>query len=476
MAQVRPGVVVSVQENPTPSSIPLDTGTWFVVGTSDQGPANTPTLVFSLDDFINRFGARQSYSVLYDAIETFFQEGGSQVYVSRIVGPAATTGTKNLLDSGAGISLVASALGPGAFSANIKVGVVAGSGSNFQIQVTDGSGTLLEQSYDLPDQQSAVNWSASSNYIRIAIGATALNPAVVSPGVLSTGNDQRGSITDTERQAAIDAFGGGGYGPGQVSYPGNTSSTMFVALKTHAEGHNRVALLDLPDSGTPATIESAAAVTTSRFAAAFCPWVKVPGITAGTTRTVPPSALVAGCIARNDPVNGQDSPAAGVNGQARFAIDITQIDFTDTQRTDLNSKGCNVIRRMFGGIRIYGWRSLVNPITDSAWIDFGNSRLFVGIAAELSAVGEDYVFSKLNDGIIQQYNAALTGICLTHYTAGDLYGTTPNEAFAVDTGAQVNTPTTLANNELHAVVRLRMSPFAEYVELKIVKRSITQAV
>ena len=89
-------------------------------------------------------------------------------------GPAPTTGTKNLLDSGAGVSLIVNAIGPGAWSANYKVGVVAGTaGGAFQIQVSDASNNILEQSGDLLTQGAAVAWSAYSNYVRIVLGATA---------------------------------------------------------------------------------------------------------------------------------------------------------------------------------------------------------------------------------------------------------------------------------------------------------------
>src|SRR5262252_4509885 len=101
----RPGVAVSILVLPSPISIPLDTGTWFALGLTDRGPANNPALIQSLDQFNTVFGARQSYSVLYDAVETFFREGGARAYISRVVGPAATSGTKALNDAGAAVSL-----------------------------------------------------------------------------------------------------------------------------------------------------------------------------------------------------------------------------------------------------------------------------------------------------------------------------------------------------------------------------------
>ncbi len=473
----RPGVIVSLLEQATPVSISIDTGTWFAAGTTDRGPSNVATKIQSLDQFTTLYGARQSYSVLYDAVETYFREGGQNVYIGRVVGPAATSGFLNLNDASAAVSLVATALGPGAWSANYKVGVVAGGGAGtFQIQVTDINNVILEQSSDLANQGAAVAWSQYSNYIRITVGASANNPQNVAPAVMSAGNDQRASITDNEWANALLLFSAS-LGPGQVSEPGRTSAVAHGQLKTHAEANGRVYLADLPDSATVATLLSSAADSSSRFGAAFAPWVVVPGITVGTVRVVPPSAFIAGVIARNDPSYGSNMPAAGNLGQALFATDLSQVDWTDANRTSLNSGAVNVIRRMFGGIRNYGWRSLTNPTSDASWVDFGNARLYMDLAAELNLVGENFMFNEIdgqNGTTITGFHDALVGQLMQHYNADEFFGDTAEQAFAVDVGPSVNTLQTIANNELHAVCRIKMAPFAEQVVIQIVKRQVTQ--
>lgn len=474
----RPGVAVSLLELATPVSLSVDTGTFFAVGTTDRGPATAATLVQSLDQFVNLYGARQSYSVLYDSIENYLREGGQRVYIARVVGPAATTGSKTLNDGVASPSLVANAIGPGAWSANYKVGVVAGvGGGTYQIQVTDASNAILEQSSDLPDQGSAVAWSQYSNYIRITLGASALNPVVIAPAAMSAGNDQRATITDTEWATALALFLPQ-LGPGQVAAPGRTTSVAHNQLKTHAEANNRVYLADLPDSGTLATLQSSAADSLSRFGAAFAPWIVIPGVTTGTVRVVPASSTIAGLVARNDPALGSNSPAAGNNGQTLYSLDLSQPDWTDAQRTTLNGSGVNVIRRMFGGVRVYGWRALTNPSTDPSWIDFANGRFYMDLAAELNLVGENFMFLEIdgqNGHTISEFHDALASTMLDHWNAGELFGDTAADAFAVDTGPSVNTLITIANNELHAVVRVKMAPMAEYVVIQVVKRQVTQA-
>src|SRR4029077_20945156 len=129
----------------------------------------------------------------------YFREGGSNAYVARVVGPAAVTASKNLLDGSAAISLVASALGPGSSGNNTKVGVRAGTaGGSFVIFVQDVSNTEVETSPDCLTQGAAVNWALNSNYIRLTIGASALNPAVVAASALAGGNDDRNNIVDAQ--------------------------------------------------------------------------------------------------------------------------------------------------------------------------------------------------------------------------------------------------------------------------------------
>lgn len=475
----RPGTTVTLIDTPGTVSIPTDTSTWFAVGLTDRGPT-TPKLVLSLDQFVTIFGTRQTYSVLYDSVEEFFREGGNECYITRVVGPSATVGTRNLLDAGAGVSLVVSAIGPGAWSANYKVAVYAATGG-YGIQVLDTANNVLEDSGALVDQNSAVQWANTSNYIRIALGATALVPAVVAATALSAGADDRLNITDTQWLNALNTFTSD-LGPGQVSAPGQTTATRYSQLINHANLNNRVAIIDLTDSGSSSTLTGAlpAKNTSTRMVAAFAPWVVIPPTGVGTTRVVPPSAMVAGLIAANDPVNGANSPAAGKNGISNYVVGLSQAAWDDATRSVLNNAGVNVIRNLGGSIRVYGWRSLADPVADQNWLGFGNSRLYVELVAELQAVAENFVFEEIdgqNGVTVNTFHDALAAVLNEHWNSRrDLFGDTPDSAFFVDTGPTVNTLATIAALELHATIQVRMSPMAEWVQLKVVKRQTTDAI
>jgi len=487
----RPGTSVVVQSLPTPRSAPTDTGTWFVVGQTDAGPL-TPQPVRSLADFTRIFGSRVAAlsATLYDSLDTYFNEGGNLAYVTRVVGPTPVVASHNLLDGSAGTSLVAKAKGPGAGSDtthgnSLKVAVLAGTVSGFRIQVQASDATVLETSGDLTVQQDAVNWSVYSNYIDITLGASALVPAVAAAASLTGGTDDKANIVDASYLISLNNIGFN-LGPGQVSVPGRTSDTGHTQLTAHAQANNRVALLDLPDTATTATLTASGVAArgggNSQYGAAFTPWVQVPGIVSGTVRTVPPSAFIAALCARNDASdNNPNEACAGDNGVANYVTGISQTIFDNdpATRQTLSLSSVNVIRNIPGGVKNYGWRSLVDPAGSlSTWVNFGNCRLAMSILADADVIAEDNVFSQIDGAGVEigHFNGQLTAMMMDYYQVGALYGVSPADAFYVDTSDAVNTPTTISNNELHAIINVKMSPFAEFVQIAVVKVPITGTV
>lgn len=485
----RPGTQVQVLTSPPPRSAPTDTGSWFVVGLTDQGRVDKPIQIKSMSDFTRLLGGRVAYSSFYDSLDVFFREGGSSAWVSRVVGPAATKATRNLVDNVAAVSLVVNAIGPGAYASAgttaIRVAVIAATaGGVYQIQVYDSLNNILETSGDLTTQQDAVTWSQQSQYVSIVLGASSLVPVVAGANVIGTltgGTDDRASIVDAQWLAALNRFTKD-QGPGNVSAPGRTTDVGHTQLADHAKANNRVAILDAPDTPTQATVTTSAtnAKTTGagQYAAMFWPWVQVPGVVAGTFRTVPPSALVAGKCAAVDPIYGAGTPAAGDLGVSKFGTDLSQPGIDDITRDALNTAGVNDIRLLYNAVTVYGWRSLADPINNPYWVPLSTVRYLMSLAARALDAGQRFVFDVI-DGqghTISAYQGALVALCQADWNAGLIYGLTPGEAFNVDTGPAINTLTVLQGGELRAAISVRPSPFAELVTIQIINVPITQAV
>jgi hypothetical protein len=173
-----------------------------------------------------------------------------------------------------------------------------------------------------------------------------------------------------------------------------------------------------------------------------------------------------------------NEPAAGELGVLRTALDLTQA-YTDAERQTMNANGVNIIRDISGVRKVYGWRTVADPVNDPRWIGLNNSIMHRQIVAEADVVGERFIFRQI-DGqgkLIAEFGASLEGnICLPLFMEGSLYGSTPGEAYKVDIGPSVNTIATIANNELRAVISVRMSPFGEEVIIEIVKYLVTEEI
>lgn len=483
----RPGTQIISRDSAPPRGAPTDTGTWFVAGFTTKGDHENAIEINGMNDYIELLGERTAATAtLYDAAETFFKEGGTSMFVGRVVGPTPVAATANLWDASGStapgdVALAVTAKSVGEWGNSLNVAVTAGDNAGeFKIVVTHDDDGDLETSPSLTDRDAAVAWAEESDYIDIALGASAEDPRVNAAQGLTGGDDDDASIADAQWEAALDLFTRD-LGPGQVSMPGRTTGQAHQDLLDHAEANDRVAILDLADTATKATLTAATAAARAaaegRYGGAFAPWDIVPGVLPGTTRTVPPSARVAGTIARNDNAGeSPNQPAAGNMGIARYATGVTQ-SWSDSDREDLNEAGVNVSRSLYGQVKTYGYRTLVDAETDPVWLNLANAREYMKIAAEANAIAERYVFQQIDGrGLkIAQFEGDLRGMLMAEYRANALYGNTPDEAFNVDVGSTVNTPTSIANGELRAVIGVKLSPYAELVIVEIAKVAITEA-
>lgn len=483
-----PGPVVTQSASPPPRSAPADVGVWFVVGLTEKGSSTAAVEIRSMAEYTRWLGGRVTYGALYDALETFFAEGGARAVVGRVVGPTPVSSSVNVFDQAgstapADVAIVATAKNPGVWGDSLNVEILAGGGAGtFVIVVSHDTLGELERSPDLVDRDAAVTWSQTSDNITITLGASNEDPRVQGPLSLAGGNDDRTNITDAQWLAALNRFAKD-RGPGQVSAPGQATGTRHGQLLDHARLNNRFALLDLTDTNNTTTLLVQAAVNRldvdGRYGAMFTPWAKIPGLTPGTTRTVPYSAVQAGLEARQAGLGrSANEPAAGDDGRARYALALSQDAFTDAQRETLNDQGVNVAIVLFDGVRTYGYRTCVDPYGAlQDWLAMSNARLGMEISSKAYVIAEAFEFKQV-DGAkhrISDYGAALVGMLLPYHRSGALYGATPEDAFIVDVGDSVNTPATIQARELHARLGLKMSPFGERVFVDISKVPLTQA-
>lgn len=469
---MRPHKTVTIAEGSPLGAGGADAGTAFVIGLGHRGPIGSALVSRSLAQWRAAYGDRTDYSVLYDAVETFFREGGSRIVTSRIVGPDAAEASVTI-NSDTDPTLTVTAVEPGQWGNDIEVEIIDGAGDGYVIEVSY-DGTVVERSPELDDNAAAEVWAAQrSSYVTIT-DLEEGNPDLGAES-LSGGTDDRQNITTAEVEEALAAFDRD-YGPGQVLYPGATDASMQGLVNAHARDYDRVALLDGDDVASASALvtdaEALRGADVGRDAALFAPWAVVPGLTLGTTRTVPYSIVQAALMSRLT-ARGENPniAAAGENGVCRWVIGLTQPGWSADDRDALAEAGVNVARVIAGDVRTYGYRTLASEADDPNWISLGASRLAKVIAWQANDAAEKFMFRQI-DGRgrrLSKLAHELQTILSAHYAADALYGETPDDAFEVNVGEAVNPPADLANGRIAAQLRFRVSAFAEWIEITIVK-------
>lgn len=472
----------------------IDTATLFAIGLADRGSTTAPVVLTGMGDYATYLGLRTSAngddnSTLYDALDAYFAIGGSRAVVQRYVGPAAVTASITMLDGSSATVATVRAASPGAWGNTLTYTVQTNSedatipAGSFVV-IVYLSGTEVERSPILADKTALLQWAPStastgqSQYLALTSGASANDPAAVVARALASGAGDRASAGATEWTAAFAKLTPD-LGPGQATFPGATTAAAHAIVQSHANSSNRVALLDGVDTATTATVTGVAATgraaTGNEFSAIFWPWIVIPGLTTGTTRTVSPSVVAAALMARSDNMgNTPNVPAAGDLGDlGSYVLGLSQAAVSDATRGTLNEAGVDVFRPMYGGYRLYGYRTLADPVTNPNWVGLGGSRMYNLLAARLNLAAEAFEFDELSPAKIAEFQGALIGV-LGEYFPGSLFGDTFSDAARVD--VSINTPTYLASNRLGADVAVRISPFAERVPITIRKVSVAEEI
>lgn len=494
------GVSVRTAEIPPAATSLYNTQNAFVVGFTDWGPVGQAVRTTSLGNAASQLGTPSASSNPYaartstcatvlDSLDALYQEDGTAtptVYVARVTHGTPVAATIALAPTAA---VTFTAQYPGAGGNGIYV-ACANSGSSVVITLTDSAGNTLTQSPALSSLAAIVTWAATTGYVTATTSGSTL-PSTVAATAMTGGTDNRGSATLADWQAALATFAST-LGPGQVLAPGQSNTNLsgiWSALAAHAQANNRVAICHMDDNVSAATLITALGSFGTGAAASYAGfWAgnrNLPGIAAGTTRSVGPASVVAGLCARADAQTGNpNTAAAGVAFPLAYATSPTSLvsgapndtySFADLQT--LNAGGINTFQQINGQPCNYGFVSPELTATDQVYWQFNHARLRMFIVAQAQLIGQPYVFAQIDgQGSIQaRFKGDLQAMLQRLYNQGALYGATAQQAFAVDTSSDVNTPATIAAGQLNAAITCSFSYFAQNVQILVNVVPITQA-
>ena len=480
-----PGVYIEDVDRAPARSAPTDTGVLFTVGPALRGPTDTYVEINSMAEKEAVLGGRSDDAAIrlfHDSLETAFQEGLNKAYVVRLTGPSPVKASLALADNVAATVVTITADNPGNSYNGANGGYTATvddlGGGNFSVTLKD-DGVVVAESGSIADKAALLAWLDTVDGVTYTSGASSLDPVEVTDANFTGGDDDHADATDTEQAAAFGLLDKD-LGPGQAALFGGTSDAAHDVVRTHANSTNRVAVIDAADTGVVNTLTTSAdgsrGLDGSRRSGLFAPWLVIPGLTRNTTRTVPHSAALVGRAARNDAAGlNQGEAIAGPKGEYQWVLDVTQV-WSEADRSALNEAGVNIAKVVNGKVQTYGNRTLTDYDTDPLHIEFSGERLLMAIRARAFAIGQRYVFAQLKPENITKYGGELDGLLLDVYRTGALYGETPQDAFRVNVGPDVNPPAQLAAGKLKASIAVRKTPNAEVVEIEVVNVAITEVV
>lgn len=270
-------------------------------------------------------------------------------------------------------------------------------------------------------------------------------------------------------------------GPGQIVAPAIQASADIIAVSEFALDTKRVYLANGPAGASDAALATLADTIIDsgkgRNTALFKDTAIIPGFGGGGTRTVPWSVVEAGLIARNDLLTGNPNlAAAGDQGICVYALGIDD-QASDAEMTTLNGAQVNVARAPANGApRAYGYRTLADLDILPQWFDLGGSRTVMDLLAHSASSSERIMFGQIDStgGLLAKWNGLLATRCLQLLKLGALYGNALT-AFKVDTGPVLNPVSQQAEGRLRAALKLKTSPYAEALDITIIRQPITAA-
>ena len=501
MAYSRPGVYIS--ERLLPSTIPAGVSAnaaGAVVAPFAQGP-EAVTLVTSWYDFTKNFGG---YNVSYPAtfqVAAFFNNGGRELYVKRVLHSDAAAAAVNLVTSAPATVATVTAKNKGADGNNLRVTITAGtvSGTYTLTVYKEGvAGTASDVTNDvlLERYENIVfNDPTSSDFAETVVNLVSSNIVISNSttGTIVSGTYPltSGSNGTTVVAADYTAYQGGSSSvfeefspldrPLVVFLPavqslGSGIAGVYDSATSWAEANNSFVIVETGAGKTVAeALTFTGSLTDTSAAAAYYPWLYISdpiGRGTGALRKIGPSGSVAGLYLRTDASRGVFKAPAGIASTIQGIVS-TERAFTATELDSMNgvTYPANPIRQIPGaGIAVMGARTLLQDGTANKYVNMRRSLNY--IKKNLKNLTEFAIFENNDERLWARINTTLGSFLNEYRNQGGLRGATAAQAYFVKCDSQNNTAQQIANGEVHIQVGVALQYPAEFIVIDLSQKTL----
>jgi phage tail sheath protein FI len=500
----RPGVYVSERLLPAPLAVTATANAaGACIGKFAKGP-ETVTLVTSWYDFVQKFGG---YSNSYPAtfgVGSYFQNGGSELYVRRVLSTdVGTTGAEAEIVSGSSKVADVTSKNRGSEANLIRVQVSATSRAgyyNLTVLLEGGASSDSVASNDvIVEQFSNVVFNdanssdfienivnGNSQYVNIDVDATnaALTPSF--SRVPLTGGANGDDPVASDYEAAIADFSVVDrplvlFAP-EINAQGIEDADDVVnTMIEWAEVNNGFVVADttqaLTSAGAPAltvanALTYAASLQTSSHAAVYYPNIYISdplGRSSSALRKIGPAGAVAGLYLFTDRQTGPFKAPAGLRATIRGAVGVEK-QFTTAELDTLNSgttgSPVNALRNLPGaGIVAMGARTLLQDGTANNYVNTRRSLIF--LRKSLSDLTQFALFENNDPRLWARIRSSVSVFLTGYLNQGGLRGDVPTQAFYVKCDAENNPQASILNNQVNIEIGVALQYPAEFVVITL---------
>jgi phage tail sheath protein FI len=493
-ALAHPGVYIEEISSGVRTITGVATSIALFIGWAPRGPVDRAVRIANFSDYQRRFGGLDRRTPLGHAVKQFFDNGGADAYIVRLID--STSATPAVPATVALGDLTVNAESPGLWGQGygIRITPRADASTRFKIEVLDknNNDAVVESfenlSMDVADPRfvtSVVN--GRSGFIAVAVTGTtppsgtgnlagAADGAVLAPNTPDFHKALQpptpgpttpvifgvGSITDR-----IDIFN-------LVCVPGEIDDTVLGAIKKECANRRAFLIADSDPAATVDSLNTAGGVPSGLIpdapnAAIFFPWVRAPDpLQQGALADFPPCGFVAGIFARTDSTRGVWKAPAGSDASLNGAKGLA-ITMSDAENGHLNPLGINCLRTLpvYGSV-VWGSRT-VHGQNDrgSEWKYIPVRRMALFLEESLYRGTQWVVFEPNDEPLWAQIRLNIGAFLQGLFRQGAFQGRTPRQAYFVKCDGETTTQADINLGIVNILVGFAPLKPAEFVVIKI---------
>jgi hypothetical protein len=499
MTYGRPGVYISERLLPAPiAAAGTANAAGAAIGAFARGPEDV-TLVTSWYDFVNTFGGYSTSYLATFGISSFFQNGGSELYVRRVLASDATASASPIAPASGSTAVgTITAKNKGADGNNLRfqlsASTIAGlwnltvyrEGGASSADTSASNDVLVETFTNV-----SLSDSLSSDYIVNVVGlnskliTVSIEEPEVTPSTaripLVGGSDGAAAPLAADYSAVLPDFETLDrplviFAPEISTVLGAVDGkTVQDAVVSWASTQDAFAVLDTPEGLDVATaLTYASGFDATSFAAVYYPnfYVKdALGRSATSLRKIGPAGAIAGLYLSTDRATGPFKAPAGVTATIKGAVALEKA-FTNAELDSLNSatSPINAIRNIPGsGVVSMGARTLLQDGTANKYVNMRRSLIY--IKKSLNNLTQFALFENNNEQLWRRLDTIIDVFLNDYRNQGGLRGNTAAQAYFIKVDAENNTAESIANGEVHIEVGVALQYPAEFVVINLSQKT-----